>query len=169
VVILAGDVGGTKTHLALFEPGPPLRLVRLETFQTGAFASLEEMVGAFLREGDVPLAAAALGVAGPVVGGAAALPNVTWGVEANQIAKRLGLAAVTLLNDLEASVWALEALGSADVATVLAGAPDAARRCCSARTDARSRSRPRRATRTSRRGAISRSSSFDGSAHASAG
>lgn len=124
-MILAGDVGGTKTHLALFDPGPPLRLVRLETYRTGAFASLEEMLGAFLHDRDVPLAAAALGVAGPVIGGAAALPNVTWDVDARRTAMRVGLPAVTLLNDLEASAWAIEALGSADAATVLAGVPDA--------------------------------------------
>lgn len=125
LVILAGDVGGTKTHLALFDPGPPLRLVRLETFRTGAFASLEEMLGAFLHDRDLPLAAAALGVAGPVVGGAATLPNVTWAVDARRFARRIGLGAVTLLNDLEASAWAIEALGSADAATLHAGVPDA--------------------------------------------
>ncbi|HEX9240895.1 MAG TPA: glucokinase [Anaeromyxobacter sp.] len=125
-VILAGDVGGTKTDLALFDPGPPLRLVRLETFRTGAFPSLEEMIGAFLRDGDLPLAAATLGVAGPIVRGTAVLPNVSWNVDARRIATRIGLAVVTLLNDLEASAWAVEVLGSADAATVLAGAPDAA-------------------------------------------
>jgi glucokinase len=124
-VILAGDVGGTKTHLALFDT-EPLRLVRLETFRTGAFASLEEMLGAFLHDPDIPLAGATLGVAGPIAWGAAALPNVTWDVDARRIAARIGLAEVTLLNDLEASAWAVEALGSADTATVLTGAPDAA-------------------------------------------
>lgn len=64
-MILAGDVGGTKTHLALFDPRPPLRLFRVETFRTGAFASLEETLGAFLHDRDVPARAAAFGVAGP--------------------------------------------------------------------------------------------------------
>jgi glucokinase len=123
-VILAGDVGGTKTHLALFDT-EPLRLVRLETFRTGAFSSLEEMVAAFLRDGDVPPAAATFGVAGPIVRETAVLPNVTWDVDARRIARRIGLATLTLLNDVEASAWAVEALGSADTATVLAGAPDA--------------------------------------------
>ncbi len=62
-LILAGDVGGTKTHLALYAPGPPLRLVRLETFHSPAFSSLEAIIDQF-RGGDaVPVTAAALGVA----------------------------------------------------------------------------------------------------------
>jgi len=125
-VILAGDVGGTKTHLALFDPGPPLRLVRLETFRSSAFPSLEAMVDLFLQGGAAPLHAAALGVAGPVVGASAALPNVAWAVDAARIARRLGLPSVALLNDLEASAWALESLGSAETVTLLEGAPGAA-------------------------------------------
>jgi len=121
-VILAGDVGGTKTHLALFDPGPPLRLVRLETFRSSAFPSLEAMVDLFLQGGAAPLHAAALGVAGPVVGASAALPNVAWAVDAARIARRLGLPSVALLNDLEASAWALESLGSAETVTLLEGA-----------------------------------------------
>jgi glucokinase len=125
VMILAGDVGGTKTHLALFDAGPPLRLVRLETFPSAAFPSLEGMVDAFLRGGPEPLAGAAFGVAGPVAGAAAVLPNLAWSVDASRIAMRLGLPAVILMNDLEASAWALAAMGPADAATLLEGAPGA--------------------------------------------
>jgi glucokinase len=124
-VILAGDVGGTKTHLGLFDSGPPLRLVRLETFRSGAFPSLEAMVDLFLQGGATPLRAAALGVAGPVVGAGAALPNVAWAVDATRIARRLGLPSVALLNDVEASAWALESLGSTDAVTLLEGTPGA--------------------------------------------
>ncbi len=77
-LIFAGDVGGTKTHLALFDPGPPLRLVRLETFRSGSYPSIEAMLDAFLGDGAGPLAAAALGVAGPVVGETVVPPNVPW-------------------------------------------------------------------------------------------
>jgi glucokinase len=121
-MILAGDLGGTKTHLALFEPGPPLRLVRLETFASAAFPSLDAMLDRFRGEGAPRLAAAALGVAGPIVGATAVLPNLAWSVDADRVASTLGLPAVALLNDVEASVWALELLGDGETATLLAGA-----------------------------------------------
>ena len=124
-MILAGDVGGTKTRLALFDPGPPLRLVRLETFRSGAFASLEAIVDEFLRGGEVPLVGAALGVAGPIVGTTAVLPNLAWRVDATALARRLALPAVGLLNDLEANGWGLQALGAEDTAPLLEGAPGA--------------------------------------------
>ena len=123
--ILAGDVGGTKTNLGLFDPGPPLRLVRFATFRSGAYASLEAILDAFLPDGAGPLAAAALGVAGPIVRQSALLPNVAWSVDAARLAARLGLRGVTLLNDLEANAWAVESLAAADVEVLLPGAPDA--------------------------------------------
>ncbi len=124
-MILAGDVGGTKTLLALFDPGPPLRLARLETYRSAAYESLEAMVDAFLRGGGAPPAAAAFGVAGPIVGQAAVLPNLAWAVDAARLAARLALPAVTIVNDLEASAWALEALAPAGAVTLLPGAPAA--------------------------------------------
>jgi glucokinase len=123
--ILAGDVGGTKTHLALFEPGPPPRLARLETFRSAAFPSLEAMLDAFLGEATVPLRAAAIGVAGPIVGAAAVLPNLAWSVDAARVAARLGVPAVALRNDLEMSAWAVELLAEPDLATLLEGEPAA--------------------------------------------
>ena len=125
-MILAGDVGGTKTHLALFDGGPPLRLVRLETFHSSAFASMEEMIDAFRGASPAPVSAAALGVAGPIVGAKAVLPNLAWSVDAVAIARRLGVAALSLLNDVEASVWALELLGDDDAAQLLPGTSVAA-------------------------------------------
>jgi glucokinase len=123
--ILAGDVGGTNTRLALFEPGPPLRLARFESYRSGAFPSLEAILDAFLGGDTVPLRAATIGVAGPIVGDAAVLPNLSWSVDARRIAARLGLGAVALLNDLEANAWAVEALAGPDVATLHEGEPGA--------------------------------------------
>jgi glucokinase len=123
--ILAGDVGGTKTNLGLFEAGPPLRLVRLETLSSRAFGTFEEMLAAFLPEGGARVAAAAFGIAGPVRGGVADLTNLAWIVDGERLAKRLGLRSVALLNDLEATAWALETLGPDDVAELLPGAAGA--------------------------------------------
>lgn len=122
-MILAGDVGGTKTHLALFDPGPPLRLARLETFHSAAFPSLQAMIDAFRGAAPVPVSAAALGVAGPIVGTTAVLPNLAWSVDALAIASGLGVPMLSLLNDVEASLWALELLGADDAVLLVPGTP----------------------------------------------
>jgi glucokinase len=124
-MILAGDVGGTKTLLALFEAGPPLRPVRVESFHSASFPSLGAMVEAFRRDAPERISAGALGVAGPIRGGTAALPNLSWSVDAASLAAQLGLPTLGLVNDLEASAWSLELLGEGDVETLLPGAPTA--------------------------------------------
>jgi glucokinase len=124
-MILAGDVGGTKTNLGLFEPGPPPRLARLETLPSRDFPTFEDVLGAFLRTGGPGVAAAAFGIAGPVRGGVADPTNLAWTVDARRLAERLGLGSVTLLNDLEATAWALEGLGPEGAAVLLEGAPGA--------------------------------------------
>ncbi len=122
-MILAGDVGGTKTHLALFAPGPPLRAVRVETYHSAAYSSLDAMIDQFRGKDAVPVSAAALGVAGPIIGATAVLPNLAWSVDAARIADRLALPGLLLLNDVEASVWALELLGPGDTAVLQPGTP----------------------------------------------
>src|SRR5262249_51883178 len=76
--ILAGDIGGTKTELALFScSGGELREIRARTFSSRAYSSLEEIVGAFLdAEPRGSVAAACFGVAGPVRGGQARITNL---------------------------------------------------------------------------------------------
>jgi glucokinase len=123
--ILAGDVGGTKTNLGLFEAGPPPRPLRLETLSSRAFGTFEDMLAAFLAAGGPAVAAAAFGIAGPVRGGVADPTNLAWTVDAARLSERLGLATVTLLNDLEATAWALDALGPDGAAVLLEGAPGA--------------------------------------------
>jgi glucokinase len=124
-MILAGDVGGTKTLLGLFDPGPPLRAVHVASFPSASFPSLGAIVEAFRSSAPGAIAAAALGVAGPVRGTTAALPNLAWSVAAAPIAALLRVPAVALLNDLEATAWALELLGDAELATLLPGEPAA--------------------------------------------
>lgn len=124
-MILAGDVGGTKTNLALFEAGTPPRLVRFETFSSRTFETFEHMLAAFLPAGSPAVTAAAFGIAGPIRHGVADPTNLAWIVDGARLARQLGLAAVTLLNDLEASAWALGALRAEDEAVLLAGAAGA--------------------------------------------
>jgi glucokinase len=120
-MILAGDVGGTKTLLGLFDPGPPLRPERVASFPSASFPSLVAIVEAFRSSAPAPIAAAALGVAGPIRGTRAVLPNLPWSVDAAPVAALLKLPALALVNDLEATAWGLELLGDEDVATLLPG------------------------------------------------
>ena len=105
VVLLAGDVGGTKTLLGLFERRSRRpRLVELRTYLTSQFTSFDAILDAFARDvgASVTIDAAVAGVAGPVVAGRARMTNVVWDVDAFRIAAHLKIDRVQLLNDLEA-------------------------------------------------------------------
>ena len=124
-MILAGDVGGTKTLLGLFEHGQPRPSHRhLFRYSTTSFHSFGELLDAFARDlGGMPrLDAIAFGVAGPVVGRVARMTNHTWAVDADEIAARTS-APVAVLNDLEAMAYSLEVLTPEEQVVLQAGAP----------------------------------------------
>jgi glucokinase len=122
---LAGDIGGTKTLLGLFEPAPRRpRLIAQRRYDTDPASSLDTVVAEFLRTdgGNQPVSAAAFGVAGPVVAQVAQLTNHSWTVDANRTSRILG-APVQLLNDVEALAYALDALDAEDLVTLQPGRP----------------------------------------------
>lgn len=122
MIILAGDIGGTKTNCALFtlEGGPHAPLVEA-TFPSGQHASLEAIVRAFLAANPMPVAAACFGVAGPVVEGRVEVTNLPWVIETRDLAAELGLETVFLINDLKAVAQAVPYLDADDVATINQG------------------------------------------------
>ncbi len=106
-MILAGDIGGTKTVLALFEPdGGELKPVREATFPSRSHATFEEILAAFLdaSPGSKP-DAACFGVAGAVIDGRAQTTNLPWVLEEAALARTIGARKATLLNDLEAAAY----------------------------------------------------------------
>src|SRR5438552_2830181 len=110
-MLLAGDIGGTKTLLGLFDalPARP-RLIEARSFVTLDYDSLVAMISAFLNDVAVTPAdvqTAAFGVAGPVLGDMAELTNVPWRVDARRTAQMLGLPHVSLLNDLQAMAYSV--------------------------------------------------------------
>lgn len=123
-MILAGDIGGTNTRLALVD-ADPRSPAALEIYPSGAHSSLEEMVHAFRAVHPAELSAAAFGVAGPVRDGRVQVTNVAWPVDGASLARELGLERVLLLNDLEANAWGLAALGADDLHVLSDGAPGA--------------------------------------------
>ncbi len=125
-MLLAGDVGGTKTLLGLFERGIPRpRPIVIHAYPTLEFASLTELLDAFARDVHQPFAldAAALGVAGPVVNNTARLTNVPWDISAASVTARFGATRVCLLNDLEAMGHSVEVLDGDEFTSLQDGVP----------------------------------------------
>jgi glucokinase len=124
-MILAGDIGGTKTLLGVFdrEPSRP-RPLTVRAFSTLDYPGLNAMIEELTRETalrDASIDAACFGVAGPVIGGTAELTNVPWKVEAQATAERFGFARVDLLNDLEAMAHGVTVLQESEVHVLQAG------------------------------------------------
>ncbi len=125
-MILAGDIGGTKTNLAFFEvQGRGLMPVAEGTFASREHASLDDIVRRFVSVHALPIDRAGFGVAGPVKHGRCEAVNLPWVVEARRLARELGLESVALLNDLEANAYGIAALAPEDFVVLNAGAPDA--------------------------------------------
>jgi glucokinase len=121
-MILAGDVGGTKTRLALFDGGrDPLRT---ETYGTAEHASLVEIVGRFLNGSSADVASACFGVAAPVANGAVSTVNLPWPIYAHELVEVLELPSVAVVNDLEANARGVEVLGAEDLAVLNPGDRD---------------------------------------------
>ncbi len=123
--ILAGDVGGTKTDLCLFARGPggALEPVRKATYASGEFASLSDLLAAFLAEDSSapPPVAAALGVPGPVVGETVRLTNLPWVIEPEGVVRNTGIARIRILNDLELAAHGVLTLEPGDLAVLNPG------------------------------------------------
>jgi glucokinase len=118
-MILAGDIGGTKTLLGLFDLAPQRpRAITVQSFGTLDYEELPSMIAAFLAMAEAPRGAidrACFGVAGPVIDEAATLTNVPWRVDARRVASAFTIGHVFLLNDLEAMAWAVPVLREAEV------------------------------------------------------
>src|SRR3989442_9761999 len=125
-MILAGDIGGTKTNIAFFEDAKRPDVVAQETFPSRAHAGLEEIVRQFISQHALRVRHAAFGVAGPVRNGRCEATNLPWVVDAVTLAAELGIRDVWVINDLEANAYGIAALGPADLVTINAGAANAA-------------------------------------------
>ena len=122
--LLAGDIGGTKTDLAVFSPERGLRAPLAEgTFPSADYPSLEAMVRAFLDTVRVPVAGASFGVSGPVVAGRAKITNLPWLIEETHLREALRLPHVRVVNDLDAIASGILLLEPADLETLSQGAP----------------------------------------------
>jgi glucokinase len=123
-MILAGDVGGTKTNLAIFssESGPREPLVE-KSLPSRKYPSLEALIQEFLSQTDHPVQTATLGVAGPVVEGRATVTNLPWVIEEEKLEQEFDLSTVRLLNDLVSIANAVPFLEADDVHVLNEGQP----------------------------------------------
>jgi len=124
-MILAGDIGGTKTRLAVFPAKGSLHDPLQEAvFASTGYSSLEDMVREFLVRTGQDVEKACFGVAGPVTGGRATLTNLPWRLDEHQLRKVLGFRSVSLINDVLATATAVPHLREECILTLQEGRAD---------------------------------------------
>ena len=122
---LAGDIGGTKTRLAVINvSGTQVQVVHEAVYQSRDYVTFEALLGDFISGIKIP-SNTAFGVAGPVQGRVVQTTNLPWRIDADVLQRQFGFAHCTLLNDLEATAYGLPALGADDLLTLQVGAPGA--------------------------------------------
>ncbi len=121
-MILAGDIGGTKTALALYSEKDGIEAGALveKRYRSGDYETLEDIIEEFLNEAGPP-AAASIGVAGPVHEQKSQITNLPWHIDAAAIAKRFSIGHVRLVNDLEAIASAVPHFTGGDFHTLHEG------------------------------------------------
>jgi glucokinase len=120
-MILAGDIGGTHTRIAIFDPAiSPLRPMRQDDYPSQNYPGLAEIALDFLAKGTETVFRCCFGVAGPVVDGKSHPTNIPWALDSAEMAARLG-APVKLINDLEANAYGIAALEPSDFAVLQEG------------------------------------------------
>jgi glucokinase len=110
-MILAGDIGGTKTRLGLFTRGDTRpELVAMEAYVSPDASSLQDMIGQFLAEHHERISSACFGIAGPVIDGRCKVTNLAWEASEAEIKRRFQWDKVRLINDLSATGLAIPLL-----------------------------------------------------------
>jgi glucokinase len=126
MMILAGDIGATHSRVAAFRPeGNKFPLVVEKIYDTQDYSGLADIAGNFIRSEGIPAQTACFAVAGPVRGGISKISNLSWTIDAGDLAKQLSLKTVDLINDLEAYAYGIDSLSSGDFITLHSGSEDA--------------------------------------------
>lgn len=130
-MIIAGDIGGTKTNVALFETEEEVsvRVVAAQSFPSGKYDSLDAIVREFIAtHRPDKLTHACFGIAGPVVDNRVETSNLAWHVSGERLAETLGIPSVGLINDLEATAYGIETLKPEQLYTLNEGVERAGHR-----------------------------------------
>ena len=125
-MILAGEIGATRTRLAAYDTeGNRLNRVVEKTYPSHDYRSLPQILPQFTRSEGIPVHSACFGAAGPVRHGRTKISNLDWIIDAKELAAQLRLPSVGLLNDLEAYAYGIDALDSKDFITISPGSETA--------------------------------------------
>ena len=118
-IVLAGDIGGTKTNLGLFAPGEdrPAMIV-MESYSSAHAAGLPELITRFLEAHPQSVSAACFGIAGPVIDGRCKATNLPWEVSEAEIRQNFNWNKVRLINDLAATALAVPLLRGSELSTL---------------------------------------------------
>lgn len=124
-MILAGDIGGTKTHLALFEENEKRKWVVDAKYKSSKYDNLSSIVKEFLQEHrGMSIERACFGIAGPIQNGKCHATNLPWVVDGALIAKENSISTVFLINDLEANAYGINTLDQDEFYTLNEGKPN---------------------------------------------
>ena len=131
MIVLAGDIGGTKTNLGIFNiEHNQVQSLLESTWSSADYNSLDEIIEQFLLQIDelstefienLQFRNACFGVAGPVTNNFCQLTNLPWDIDGEKIKRHFNLESVSLLNDLEANAWGIAALQEDDFITLNQG------------------------------------------------
>lgn len=120
ILVLAGDVGGTKTNLALFKAlGDKIDVIDNISYHTTDFSNLNELIDSYLKNIAKP-DKICLGVAGPVLNGHAKLSNLYWEIDKTELSKFFKQT-FSIINDLEATAYGLAMIGEHETSTIHEG------------------------------------------------
>lgn len=123
MTVLAGDVGGTKTNLALYKTFQnDFNLILEKSYHSSQYTTLIDVINLFISENNLALPdRICAGVAGPIIHGKAKITNLSWEIDVEDVSKKTGVREVHLLNDLEATAYGLAGLTKADIITLHQG------------------------------------------------
>lgn len=123
--VLAGDVGGTNTRLAVCDVNDGRVLRVAEDVQASShYKNFKDIVREFIVSYSAEVRAVCLGLPGPVRGRRVQLTNLPWAIDADELERDLGLPTVTIINDLVANAYGLASLSSADLHVIRDGTTD---------------------------------------------
>lgn len=122
---LAGDIGGTKTHLAIYEEkGGVYKPIREDKFPSKDYSNLNTIAKKFLNVKNEKIKKACFGIAGPITNNVCRATNLPWVIDAKEIASDLGITSVGLINDLEANAYGIKTLKEEDFFVLNKGVPE---------------------------------------------
>ncbi len=119
--ILCGDIGGTKTRLAVYAADHSPGFTAENSYPSRDFNSLTEIASNFLSDLDIPITHAAFGLAGPISERRCKTTNLPWEIDADKMEHELQIPSVYLINDLEATAYGISALDAKDFCTLQQG------------------------------------------------